>query len=296
MSTVATTVAVSAVAVTPADANGVAVLTLNRPETLNSIDAPMISELRAALASLEADALVKCLVLTGAGRGFCSGADLAQSGTKGDPSTGASVGQIVAYGMEHRWNPMMRQLYDFGKPLVSAVNGVAAGGGVGLALVADVVVASENSAFKLPFGPSLGIVPDLGLTWSLPRLLSRGKYLPLALLGEKLPAVEAERIGLVWKVVPGDALLPTSLEIAKRLGGHSAAAMVGIRHAMDRSCNNTFAQQLELERHEQQRLFDHPDSPFFAASQQFQRPEPDQELPGEGGGKDTASSTVASKL
>lgn len=141
--------------------DGVAVLTLNRPEVLNSINPTLIAEMRAAVKEVAADANARVLVITGAGRGFCAGADLAAPSERKE---GMSIGQGVAYGMEIGFNPMMRELYALQKPIVSAVNGITAGGGVGLALVADICVAAKSATFISVFGPMLSLIPDLGVT------------------------------------------------------------------------------------------------------------------------------------
>ena len=161
-----------------------------------------------------------------------------------------------------RWNPMMNDLHQLSVPLVSAVNGVAAGGGVGLALVADVVVAARSAKFVLTFGPRLGIVPDLGSTWSLPRRLPRGKALPLALLGRPLSAVDAERMGMIWSVVDDNAVVDEAVALAAQMAEASQPAMTTIRSLMDEAHRNTFAEQLEKERLAQRFLFDHPENPI----------------------------------
>lgn len=141
----------------------------------------------------------KCapLVLTGAGHGFCAGADLAEV-TDHIPS-GLSTGQRVAFSMDQQWHPAAEALHALPVPWLSAVNGVAAGGGVGLALTADLVVMSRRASFRLVFVPQLGIVPDIGATWHLPRLLGRGRAMALAALGEPLSALGGPGRGVVWK-------------------------------------------------------------------------------------------------
>eukprot|EP00935_MAST-01C_sp_MAST-1C-sp1_P000057 g57.t1 len=229
----------------------------------------IIGEVTAALADLSADDSIRCVVITGEGKAFCAGADLGDfDGVGGDP-TGVTPGTNTSWAMLQRWNPMMQAFHDLNKPLVSAVNGVAAGGGVGIALVADVCVAAKSSKFVLTFGPNLGIVPDLGSTWQLQRKIGRGKALPLAMLGEPLMADEAERLGMVWKVSADDQVLADSLEIAKRLANAPTAAMVEIRHIIDKATQNTFAEQIDEERKAQNRLLDHPENPFKEASERF---------------------------
>jgi 2-(1,2-epoxy-1,2-dihydrophenyl)acetyl-CoA isomerase len=160
--------------------DGVALLRLNRPEVLNSLNDPLIREIRSALAAVSADSKARALVLTGAGRGFCAGADL--SGGKGTP--GLSVGETVAQRMEELFNPLVRDLYHLDKPTVAAVNGIAAGGGVGLALTTDIVLAARSARFKLVFVPKLGIIPDCAATFHLQRLIGRARALGVSMLGE----------------------------------------------------------------------------------------------------------------
>lgn len=258
-------------------AKAVAKLTLNRPEVLNAIDFETIVEIRRALAEVRAAAEAgRCgaLIVTGAGRGFCAGADLAGGGGgDGKPATAqamrASMGQLVSRGMDESWNPMMRELHGLPVPTVSALNGVVAGGGVGVALAADIAVAAPSASFVLTFGPRLGIVPDLGTTWQLPRRAGRAKALGLAMLGDRLDAAAAERMGLIWEVAPDP--LRRATEIAARLASYSTAAMVEIRAAITNADNSTYAESLEAERHAQHRLFDHPESPYKLGAQRFQQ-------------------------
>jgi 2-(1,2-epoxy-1,2-dihydrophenyl)acetyl-CoA isomerase len=250
---------------------GVAVLTLNRSSVLNALTLPMVSELHQALNIAAKDTEVGCLLLTGRGRGFCSGADLGSSANKPTEAGGArSLGDGVADDMLNLWNPMMNALHEFPKPTVCALNGVCAGGGVGLALAGDVVIAARSARFVLTFAPILGIAPDLGATWSVARSLGRGKALPLALLGDSLPAADAERMGMVWQVVDDASLLPSALSIARRLASHTAAALVETRNLIDHATKATFQEQVELERRAQRWLFDRPDAPFKKGRARFE--------------------------
>lgn len=172
--------------------DNIALLTLNRPDVLNSINTQLIAEMRSAVAEVAGNADARVLLITGAGRGFCAGADLAAQGQR---TEGMSIGQGVAHGMTIGFNPMMRELYALQKPIVAAVNGVTAGGGVGLALAADIVIAAKSATFIQVFGPRLGLVPDLGCTWHLPRLVGRARALGLALTGDRLPAETAAEWG-----------------------------------------------------------------------------------------------------
>lgn len=235
--------------------DGIALLTLNRPEVLNSINTQLIAEMRDALAEVAANKDARALLLTGAGRGFCAGADLAAQGQRQE---GMSVGQGVAHGMEVGFNPMMRELYALEKPIVAAVNGVTAGGGVGLALAADIVIAGKSASFVQVFGPRLALIPDLGCTWHLPRLVGRARALGLALLGDKLPAETAAEWGLIWKCVEDEALMSEARAVAGKLANGPTNAFREIRKAIDAAGSNDFSSQLDYEREVQGMLGDHP--------------------------------------
>ncbi|MDR3498059.1 MAG: enoyl-CoA hydratase-related protein [Parvibaculum sp.] len=235
--------------------NGIALLTLNRPAVLNSINMTMIAEVRAAVAEVAADKQARVLLITGAGRGFCAGADLAAQGQR---TEGMSVGQGVAHGMKVAFNPMMSELYALEKPIVSAVNGTVAGGGVGLALVADICIAAKSASFISVFGPRLGLIPDLGVTWQLPRLIGRARALGMALTGDKLPAETAAEWGLIWKCVEDAALMETATAVATKLANGPTNAFREIRKAIDAGARNGYAEQLEYERVTQGQLGDHP--------------------------------------
>ena len=250
--------------ITLAVEDGIALLTLNRPEVLNSIDTQLIADMRAAVAEVAGNPDARVLLITGAGRGFCAGADLAAQGQRQD---GMSVGQGVAHGMTIGFNPMMRELYALQKPIVAAVNGVAAGGGVGLALAADIVIAAKSAAFIQVFGPRLGLIPDLGCTWHLPRLVGRARALGLALTGDKLPAETAAEWGLIWKCVDDEALMSEARTVAAKLAKGPTNAFGEIRKAIDAAGNNGFAAQLDYERDVQGMLGDHPN--FVAGVKAF---------------------------
>lgn len=229
---------------------GVATLTLNRPERLNAFNDEMVRGALKALAEAAADPQVKALVITGSGRGFCAGADLA-GGL-------APSGEGVGAAMRDLYNPLIRAIDDFPKPTVAAINGVAAGAGVGLALVCDIAVAARSASFVLTFGPRLGLVPDLGVTWFLPRAIGRARARALALLGDKLPAETAAEWGLVWTCVDDEACLATARALAVRLGSGSAETFFQIRRLMDRAETSDLAGQLDAERETQVGLIDRP--------------------------------------
>jgi len=237
--------------------DGVATLTLNRPQSLNSLNKGLIDDIRAALRVLAKDDDAKVLVITGAGRGFCAGADLADAGF-GD-GVQRSVGEGISHSMEIGYNPLVRDLAGFPKPVVVAVNGVAAGGGVGLALAGDIVIAAHSSYFVQVFGPRLGLVPDMGCTWFFPQLLGRARSRALAMLGDRLPADKAAEWGLIWASVLDDRLMAEAESLARRLAKGPTNAFREIKRTLDAAAFNTLDQQLELERRVQHGLGDTED-------------------------------------
>lgn len=237
--------------------DGVATITLNRPEVLNAGNRDLLEGLLTALESAERDDEATAIVLTGAGRGFCAGADLAAGNWWPD---GLTIGEGVAWVLEEWWNPCARAIARSSKPTVAAVNGVAAGGGIGLALACDLVVAAESASFVQVFGPQLALVPDVGSTWHLPRLVGPVRARGLTMLGDRLPASTAKEWGLVWECVP-DADLPATAEaLAARLGAHDREAMRSIRALLDEGMGRSLDAQLDAERDENGRL---PNLPGF---------------------------------
>jgi 2-(1,2-epoxy-1,2-dihydrophenyl)acetyl-CoA isomerase len=238
----------------------VLVLRLNIPERLNPIARELQLALRARLATLREDRSVGALVLTGAGRAFCVGADLS-SDMGGGAAGGASVGQRSYETMEALSNRIIEDLRTLPMPVVSAVNGAAAGAGVGIALAADVVVAARSAYFYLPFMPKLGIVPDLGTTWFLERLVGRARAVGMSLLGEKLAAEQAAQWGLVWACVDDAELQPQALALAQRLARLPAHAAREVRAAYDAAERSSLVDQMRYEAERQRELLD---SPSFA--------------------------------
>jgi len=205
----------------------VATLTLNRPDKLNCLNAAILHEMSKAIGELNADDGVKALILTGEGRAFCSGADLAEQpyGTdKNQPgiSRAEHTTPFVSFG----W--VVKHIEDFTKPVIAAVNGIAAGGGLSLALAADIRIASENAAFSSIF-VKRGLVPDCGISYYLPRLVGVSKALELMWTGDKIDAGEAERIGMVNKVVPNDHLMKSANEFARVLAKGPSLAIEMIK-------------------------------------------------------------------
>jgi 2-(1,2-epoxy-1,2-dihydrophenyl)acetyl-CoA isomerase len=235
----------------------IAIVTLDHPARLNPISAVLQTSLRRVLADLAADNAVRAMVLTGAGRAFCSGADL--TGMIPDDGSGRSRGQQAADAMHAMTNRMVLDLRELPMPVVCAINGVAAGGGLGLALAGDVVLAARSAYFYLPFMAKLGIVPDVGSTWFYQRLLGSGRATALTLLGDRLPADKAAAWGLVWDCVDDAQLMPEALAIARRLAALPAHAALETRRAYDAAAGNTLAEQLAYEAERQRELLDTPD-------------------------------------
>jgi 2-(1,2-epoxy-1,2-dihydrophenyl)acetyl-CoA isomerase len=244
-------------AISVAIADGVAELTLSRPQALNSLNKQLIDEMRVALGDLAADSAVRALLVTGAGRGFCAGADLSGSGFEHDGVR--TRGQQTQWSMQNGFNPLVNDLAHFPKPVVVAVNGACAGGGVGLALAGDIVVASKSAYFVQVFGPRLGLVPDMGVTWFAPRLIGRARARALALLGDRLPAQKAADWGLIWEAFDDDKLMTEARAIAQRLAKGPRAAFSKIKEVLDASMDNSLGSQLELEASVQGKLGDEPD-------------------------------------
>src|SRR5215210_5230010 len=176
---------------------GIGTVTLNRPDALNSLTVPMKHELFAAFRRVEREAAVRAVILTGAGRAFCAGQDLRERLEPDAPPLGVEV--------RERYNPIIRAMRGLPKPIVAAINGVAAGAGASLAMAADIRIAADTASFALAFG-RVGLVPDSGATWLLPRLVGATKAAEIALLGDVVPAADAERLRLVSRIVPASEL------------------------------------------------------------------------------------------
>ena len=226
-------------------------LTLNRPQALNSLTQAMHVELMAALRAAAADSGVRCVVLTGAGRGFCAGQDLADEGAApapaGLPPTDLSV--LI----ERHYKPLCLQLRSMPVPVIAAVNGVAACAGANLALCCDLVVAAESANFIQAF-TKIGLLPDSGGTWLLPRLVGRQRALGLALLGDKLSAHDAEAMGLIWKALPDAGFQLSVADMAAKLAAMPVQALIATRSAIDAAQHLSFEESLTLEAQTQKKL------------------------------------------
>ncbi len=224
---------------------GTRTLRLNRPKALNSFTGTMHAELAAALAEAASDREVRCVVLTGAGRAFCAGQDLADPAVAPNLEAGGRPTDVGA-AIERFYKPLALQVRSMPVPVVAAVNGVAAGAGANLALCCDIVVAARSASFIQAFA-RIGLIPDCGGTWLLPRLVGRARALALALLGDKLSAEEAERIGLIWKCVD-DATFESEVQVlAARLAAMPTRALVAARGAIDAAQGLDFGAALSRE-------------------------------------------------
>lgn len=232
-------------------ADGVATVLLDRPETLNSMNDDLMLDITAAMRRIESDDRVRVAVLTGAGRGFCAGADL--NGFGDDPTTAHEDAEASSDSMAEVFNPAMRAVKNCRVPTIARVNGPAAGGGLGLALACDIAIAGASAFFVATFGPRLGIVPDLGSTWTLPARLGGARAMGMAMLGDRIPANQAAEWGLIWKAVDDEQLDTAVAEAADVLKRTSPEAMRRIRESIDSASSRSFSEQLDVE-HEHQRV------------------------------------------
>ncbi len=221
---------------------GVLTVTLNRPDKLNAFNPEMHQRLREALQRAADEPEVRALLLTGAGRAFCAGQDLSERNV----SPGAApIDLSVSLGSNY--NPLVRRLRELPKPVVCAVNGVAAGAGANIALACDLVLAARSASFVQSFS-KVGLIPDSGGTYFLPRLVGHARAMGLALLGEKLSAEEAERWGLIWKAVDDAQLSSEALAVAKKLASGPTRGYRLLKKALYMSPGNSLDAQLDLER------------------------------------------------
>jgi 2-(1,2-epoxy-1,2-dihydrophenyl)acetyl-CoA isomerase len=227
---------------------GAARLTLNRPDRLNSFNVEMHAEVAEALTAAERNADIRALLITGAGRGFCAGQDLSDRAVA-PGSDGVDLGESL----EKRYNPLIRRLIALPKPVVCAVNGVAAGAGANIAFAADIVIAAKSARFIQSFA-NIGLVPDSGGTWVLPRLAGQARAMGLALTGEPLSAEKAESWGLIWRVVEDDQLQGEAGKLIERLASGPTKGLAAIKMALRKGWLQSLDQQLDLERDLQREL------------------------------------------
>ncbi|CDG75862.1 phenylacetate degradation putative enoyl-CoA hydratase PaaB [Acinetobacter sp. 1130196] len=222
--------------------NGVGYLTFNRPKALNSFNVDMHREVAEVLNQWTKNPDVRCVVISGEGRGFCAGQDLGDRVV--DPNAEAPD---LGYSIETYYNPLIKMIVNMPKPVICAVNGVAAGAGANIALACDLVIAAKSANFVQAFC-RLGLVPDSAGTWFLPRAVGHARAMGLALLGDKLPAETAKEWGMIWDVVEDAELKAKVTELAERLAKQPTFGLSLIKKAIHQSSNNTFDEQMLLER------------------------------------------------
>lgn len=232
-----------------AEQGPVAVATLNRPQALNSFTRQMHRDLWAALDRAEANPAIRALVITGAGRGFCAGADLSEFDFTPGPDLveRANPGPVI----DQAFNPTVRRLQQLRMPTIAAVNGVAAGAGASLAMTCDIAIATPQASFIQAFS-KIGLIPDAGGSWLLPQRLGMARALALAMTGDKLTAVQARDWGLIWDV--SDDCVAVALALAQRLAVMPTKALVATRELLQRAGSRTLDQQLDAERDMQSAL------------------------------------------
>ncbi|EPL4742792.1 2-(1,2-epoxy-1,2-dihydrophenyl)acetyl-CoA isomerase PaaG [Acinetobacter baumannii] len=222
--------------------NGVGYLTFNRPKALNSFNVDMHREVAEVLGQWTKNPDVRCVVISGEGRGFCAGQDLGDRVV--DPNAEAPD---LGYSIETYYNPLIKTIVNMPKPVICAVNGVAAGAGANIALACDLVIAAKSANFVQAFC-RLGLVPDSAGTWFLPRAVGHARAMGLTLLGDKLPAETAKEWGMIWDVVEDAELKTKVTELAERLAKQPTFGLSLIKKAIHQSSNNTFDEQMLLER------------------------------------------------
>lgn len=219
-----------------AEGGGIVTITLNRPDKLNSFTAKLHADLLDVLQTVDADPSIRCVVLTGAGKGFCAGQDLGDL----DMNNLQDV-------LEKQYNPLLRQIAGMQKPIIASVNGVAAGAGANVALNCDIVVAANSAKFIQSFS-QIGLVPDGGGSWILPRLIGQARAMALAMTAEPVPAEAAQSMGMIYKAVEDDQLIAATEQLATTLANLPTVALSLIRNMLRQSSTNTLHEQLDVER------------------------------------------------
>jgi 2-(1,2-epoxy-1,2-dihydrophenyl)acetyl-CoA isomerase len=227
----------------------VRIVTLNRPDRLNALNADLHAGLSAAFDAIAADDAIRAVLLTGAGRGFCAGADLGQ---------GIGASTDLGESLDKQYNPLVRKMRALPKPIVSAVNGVAAGAGVNIALAGDIIIAARSASFTQAF-IRIGLVPDAGGSYFLPRLVGDAKARALAMLGETISAEQAEALGMLYRVYDDVDFATEALTLATNLAAKPTQALAAIKNAFNASSGNSLDTQLNLERDLQRQMGRTPD-------------------------------------
>lgn len=247
----------------------IAVLRLNRPAQLNALTADLLVQLREAIEAAGADAGVRALLLTGEGRAFCAGQDLGDAFVAPEPGHEKDIGHLI----DHYYIPLALSLRASRVPTVCAINGVAAGAGLSLALGCDIAIAADSANFVLGFN-KIGLIPDCGATWLLPRLIGRAKAMELALMGDKVSATDAELMGLIARAVSPEQLMPTAMAAAQRLAALPTRALVQTRKLFDDAMQLGFEPALRAESRAQSQLgFSHDYHEGVGAFQQKRPPQ-----------------------
>ncbi len=230
------------------DADGIATLTINRPQMLNALHVGVIDEMIDAVDRVRDEGSARVLLMTGAGRGFSSGADLAGGGAGGGSQSSGppDAGKVL----ETHFNPLLERLFALPVPFVTAVNGPAAGAGCSFALAGDIVIAARSAYFLQAF-INIGLVPDVGSTWMLPRLAGKARAQAMMMLGERIPAETAEQWGMIWKCVDDAELMPTATAIAAKLAKGPTRSYALIRQAIRASLDTSLTASLHIERQNQ---------------------------------------------
>jgi len=223
-------------------------LALNRPNKLNSLTASMLESLHAVFADAADDSSVRAVLLTGNGRAFCAGQDLSDRAVASQDGADLDLGESLLA----RYNPLIRAIRGIPKPVVCGVNGIAAGAGANIALACDIVIAAQSASFLQAFS-RIGLVPDSGGTWFLPRLAGGGRAAALAMLADQIPAKQAAEWGMIWRVVEDDAFIQAAEETTERLANGSATANAAIKSLLNQSAGNSLEEQLKAESEQQRR-------------------------------------------
>jgi 2-(1,2-epoxy-1,2-dihydrophenyl)acetyl-CoA isomerase len=227
----------------------VAMVRLNRPQTLNSFTPDMAAGLLAALDGAANDDAIRAVILTGAGRGFSAGQDLNAPGARPEEGQKPDLEGIIL----RMWAPLATRIRSMPVPVIAAVNGVAAGAGANLALNCDLVLAARSASFIQAFS-KIGLIPDAGGTWLLPRLVGRANALALAMTGDKLSAEEAQRMGLIWRCLDDEVLMDEAWALGQKLGAMPTQALVQTRHALDAALSLDYNQAMAAEARQQGQL------------------------------------------
>lgn len=235
----------------------IAIMKINRPKAFNSMNEQMAIDARQALANIRQNTTIRAMILTSEGRSFCAGAELNDELSNGDEQS--SAGSLLNATMRDFTNPWIEDLHTMPIPIVVAINGVAAGAGVGLALAGDISIAARSAAFVLTFSAKLGLIPDVGLTWQLSRRIGMARATAAALLGDKITAEQAVEWGLIWQSVDDDKLMEVAMSTAKQLAKMPRHAALELRQALHHAQMMPLEAQLDYERERQCVLIEKPE-------------------------------------